>query len=173
MSVDFSPIAIFRTLERHGVRYIVIGGVAGNLHGSSVVTNDTDVCYDRDRENLIRLAAALRELEARPRGFPPDLPFILDEQTLRNGDVFTFETTRGPFDCLATPQPTNGYAQLEANSALVEIADDLEVRLCSLDDLIRMKRAAGRAKDLFALEHLEELQRLIRENNFGENAPNS
>jgi len=163
MSADFSPIAIFRALERHAVRYVVIGGVAGNLHGSSVVTNDTDICYQRDRKNLALLAAALRDLDARPRGFPPDLPFILDEQTLRNGDVFTFDTIHGPFDCLATPQPTNGYAQLEANSMDVEIADDLTVKLCSLDDLIRMKRAAGRAKDLFALEHLEELQRLITE----------
>jgi hypothetical protein len=169
MSAEFSPLAIFTALNRHGVRYVVIGGVAATLHGSSVVTNDTDICYQRDRENLARLVAALNELEARPRGFPPGLPFILDEHTLRNGDVFTFDTIHGPFDCLGTPQPTNGYPHLEANAVDAEVAPGIVVRFSSLDDLIRMKRAAGRPKDLFGVEHLEELKRLIQEADSSEN----
>jgi hypothetical protein len=159
----FDPIRILAKLQEHDVQYVVIGGLAGNLHGSPVMTYDLDICYQRDRDNLRRLAAALRELHARLRDVAEEVPFILDEHTLRNGDSFTFETPLGDFDCLGTPSGTTGYKQLAAAGTTVELEPGLNVRYCSLGDLIRMKRAAGRAKDLIALEHLEELQRLINE----------
>jgi hypothetical protein len=160
MTNDFRPLQILETLNRNGVQYVVIGGIAATLHGSSMMTNDLDICYRRDRENLVRLAAALKELQARPRHLPADVHIVLDDHTLRNGDLFTLETVAGDFDCLGTPQGTTGFGELHAAAADAEIAPNLIVRLCSLDHLIRMKRAAGRPKDLLALEFLEELQRL-------------
>jgi hypothetical protein len=127
------------------------------------VTNDLDVCYSGEASNLEMMATALRELEARLRGAPVDLPFIIDARTLRNGDTFTFETVAGAFDIARTPAGTSGFAELAATAQNVALEEDLTVAVASLDDLMRMKRAAGRPKDRIELEVLaalkEELER--------------
>lgn len=156
---SFDPLGALRALTRHGVRYVLIGGYAGTVRGWALITGDVDVCYARDTENLEHLAAALRELEARLRGpgVPDDLPFVLDATTLRNGDTFTFETDLGNLDVLGTPSGTRGFDDLDASATSVDV-EGLVVRVTSLDDLIRMKRAAGRPKDLIQLEHLGALR---------------
>ena len=88
----FSPLSLLGTLARHEVRFIVIGGIAGNAHGSTTATLDLDVCYERDNANLRCLVAALRELKVTLRGAPPGLPFKADERAVRNGSNFTFDT---------------------------------------------------------------------------------
>jgi hypothetical protein len=163
MNVEFDPIAILEALDRHGVDYVVIGGLAATLLGSPMHTNDLDICYKRDRANFVKLAAALRDLSARPRGIPDELPFVLDDHTLRNGDLFTLQTPFGAFDCLGTPSGTSGYAQLAAAATNAPISATLTVPICSIDDLIVMKRTAGRPKDLIAIEHLEAIKDLARE----------
>jgi hypothetical protein len=145
------------TLTRLGVRFVLIGGYAAIVRGSPVLTGDIDICYARDDENLGRLASALRELRATPRGAPAGLPFQLDEQTLKAGDSFTFSTKLGDLDIIGTPAGTDGYPQLEANAEDVEV-DGMTVRVASLDDLMRMKRSAGRPKDLIQLEWLAALR---------------
>ena len=91
----FDPVTALRTLLDHDVRFVLIGGFAGALRGSPLITGDLDICYARDDANLERLAEALRSLEARLRGAPPDVPFLLDARTLRAGDLFTFSTSVG------------------------------------------------------------------------------
>ena len=153
----FDPLLALRTLVDHEVRFVLIGGYAGALRGSPVITGDVDVCYARDDENLARLAEALRSLDARLRGAPPDVPFRLDARTLRAGDHFTFSTSAGALDILGTPSGTNGFADLDGN-ATDEIVDGLTIRVVSIEDLIRMKRAAGRTKDRIALEWLSAVR---------------
>ena len=164
MTLVFEPDAILRTLVRHGVRFVVVGGLAGNIRGSADVTNDLDICYARDEENLKRLADSLRELGAHLRVAPEpnaDLPFQLDAATLKAGDTFTFATEHGDLDVLATPRGTEGFEDLDRSATFVELSDGLSVRVASIDDLIRMKRAAGRTKDLLQLEHLAALREEI------------
>jgi hypothetical protein len=158
----FEPLEALRVLNAHGLRFVLIGGFAAVIRGSPVITGDLDLCYARDDENLERLAEALRELKATLRGAPPDLPFLLDAQTLKNGDHFTFSTRAGPLDCLGTPAGTAGFQDLDGD-ATDEDLDGLTVRVASLDDLIRMKRAAGRTKDRIALEWLGNLREELEE----------
>ncbi|MGH2557354.1 MAG: hypothetical protein ACRDHO_16840 [Actinomycetota bacterium] len=153
----FDPLKALRVLKEHDVRFILIGGLAASIRGSPVITGDLDLCYARDDGNLRTLASALSELEAKLRGAPDDVPFQLDARSLKNGDHFTFRTSAGPLDCLGTPAGTAGYRDLDA-AASDEDVDGLTVRVAGLEDLIRMKRAAGRAKDKVALEWLGALR---------------
>ena len=153
----FEPLLALRTLVDHGVRFVLIGGYAGALRGSPVITGDVDVCYARDDENLARLAEALGSLAARLRGAPPDAPFRLDARTLRAGDHFTLSTSAGPVDILGTPSGTKGFPDLDPN-ATDEVVDGVTIRVASIEDLIRMKRAAGRPKDRIELEWLSAVR---------------
>jgi hypothetical protein len=153
----FDPLAVLRTLVDDGVRFVLIGGFAAAIRGSPVITGDIDICHDRGDDNLEHLAAALGKLAATFRGAPSDVPFRPDARTLKAGDHFTFATNEGPLDCLGTPAGTDGFADLDP-SATDEDLDGLVVRVASVDDLIRMKRAAGRPQDLIAVEWLAALR---------------
>jgi predicted nucleotidyltransferase len=153
----FEPLAVLRALSDGGVAFVLIGGVAARLHGSPSLTRDIDICYARDADNLERLVQVLRSLHARLRGVEDEVPFLLDARTLRAGANFTFVTDLGDVDILAVPPGVEGYDDLASAATEVDL-DGTTVLLVSLDDLIRMKRAAGRAKDRAELEILEALR---------------
>jgi len=163
MTASFDPLRALRAFLTRGVRFILIGGVAARAWGSPTITNDLDICYERSAVNCASLAEALRELQATLRGAPEGLPFQLDAASIRMGDSFTFETTAGALDCLGTPAGTTGFEDLLRNASEVRLDGDVLVYICSLDDLLRMKRAADRPKDRIEVEILsavkEELER--------------
>lgn len=149
----FDPLQILKTLHRHDVRFVIIGGIAGRLWGSTTVTNDLDICYGRDRVNLEAVAAALRELKAKLRGVDRDVPFIIDARTFQLGDSLTFTTTAGNLDCLGSPAGSGGYDALARTATEMDVGG-VTVLVASIEDLIQMKRAAGRPKDLIEVEVL-------------------
>jgi hypothetical protein len=131
-------------LRAGGVDFVVVGGVALVLRGSSRVTLDLDLCYARDLGNLRRLAAALAPFHPRLRGTPPDLPFLWDERTLASGLNFTLTTDLGDLDILGEVAGFGGYAQVSAGASEL-VVGDASIRVMDLDTLERSKRAAGRA----------------------------
>ncbi|MDP9405366.1 MAG: hypothetical protein M3O86_02025 [Actinomycetota bacterium] len=155
--MTYDPLAAVAALSGHGVRYVVIGGVAAVSQGSPIVTTDLDVCYDRSRDNLERLAAALRELHAHPRGAPDGLPLRLDADTLAAGDCFTFATDAGPLDVFGTLAGARGYDDLRSRAVAVDLGG-FSVLAAAVDDLIAMKQASGRPKDATHVMHLEALR---------------
>jgi predicted nucleotidyltransferase len=146
-------------LERHGVAFVVIGGQAAALHGSPLATFDVDLCYQRTRVNLERLAAALAELHPSLRGAPADLPFRLDAYSLALGANFTFDTDAGPLDLLAWVEPLGSYEELLPQAERM-LLGSLALDVIGLDDLIAIKRHLGRPKDLASLAQLEALRDL-------------
>ena len=155
---DFDPLRALHVLVKHGVRFIVVGGVAGRVLGSPAITNDLDICYERRTENYEALVGALRELGAELRVEPPGLPFQLDARSIKQGDCFTFVTVAGDLDCLGTPSGTRGYADLLQHATEEDLGEGLRVLVASIDDLLRMKRAAGRPKDRIAVEILSAVK---------------
>jgi hypothetical protein len=155
--IAFDPLQALRVLNEHGVRFVIIGGLATGLRGAAYTTFDLDICYRRDPANNQALAIALRELGATLRGAPAGLPFQLDARTIALGDSFTFDTTAGALDCLGTPAGTQGYDDLMRNASEMDI-NGVPAFVASIDDLLRMKRTAARVKDRAAIDLLEALK---------------
>ena len=156
--IDFR--AILQLLNDAQVRYVVVGGLAMHLHGANNFTVDVDVSYARDTQNVTALVQALATKHARLRGVPEDLPFVLDTRTFRNVLNLTLETDLGDLDLLGEAAGVDSFEALWERSVRMDL-DDLSVHVASLDDLIAMKRAAGRPKDREHLLQLEALRRLL------------
>ncbi|MBA3854628.1 MAG: hypothetical protein C0503_09440 [Gemmatimonas sp.] len=148
----FDPARLVRVLAEHDVRYVLIGAVAARLAGYPLATYDTDLTPERSPENLTRLAAALRALDARVYtvSVPEGLPFDCSPQALARAEVWNLVTTVGRVDVLFSPAGSGGYADL-AQSAETFDVNDVPVSAASLPSLIKMKEAAGRPKDLQAV----------------------
>src|SRR5947199_2122071 len=91
---------VVQCFHDHGVRFIVVGGWAAIIHGAARTTNDVDVVYARDADNIRNLVAALRPQHPYLRGAPPGLPFRWDEHTVQAGLNFTLTTSLGDLDLL-------------------------------------------------------------------------
>ncbi len=159
---EFRPGSLLQRLAEAGVDFTVVGGFAAVVHGFTGITRDLDICYLGDEANLARLGKVLVALDARLRGVAEDVPFVPDGRTLRRTTILTLDTRDGPLDLLVDPSGSPGYAALAANALRIDWAG-ATIKVASLPDLIAMKRAAGRPKDLLAVEELEAIQRLLRE----------
>jgi len=166
---DFDPVGLLSILHNHGVRFVVVGGIAARLHGAPLVTEDVDVTPDRSQRNLVALSATLVDLDARLRTVaePEGVPFPIDPDMLASASSWALTTTHGDLDIMFEPAGTRGYADLAADASAIRISTDpiLEVPVASLRDVIRSKEAAGRDKDRAALpllrRTLEERDRHI------------
>ena len=153
--------SILECLDRHGVNYVVIGGVAAMLQDVPIPeTLDVDVVPERRAENLKAVAAALGEMDARLRvpGDPDGVAIPLDERTFKNISTLTFVTRFGPLNIFFEPSGAPSYAELQQN-ALVLKHFSIEIAVASLDDLMAMKRTTGREKDAAHLAILLEYKR--------------
>jgi predicted nucleotidyltransferase len=128
------------TLVGAGVEFIIIGGVAGILHGSARATYDVDLVYSRDEQNIQQLASVLAAHNPYLRNAPEGLPFVWDSKTIRHGLNFTLTTTIGDIDV-----------------AIDIEAFDVCFKCIDLPTLIRIKEAAGRPKDREAIAELRVL----------------
>jgi hypothetical protein len=149
--------SLLEVLSVADVEFIVVGGLAAAAHGSSRVTQDIDVVYARTPANLDRLVRALTPLRPYLRGAPPGLPFSWSAETVRRGLNFTLSTSLGDIDLLGEITGGGGYDALLSHSIRLELFGRT-CRCLDLPTLIRVKRAAGRPKDLDAIAELEALE---------------
>ena len=149
---------LLAVLNRHGVAFVLIGGLAAVYHGSPFPTEDADITPDTNGANLIRLAAALRELNARVRTerTPEGVPFVCDADSLAAAHTWNLVTEAGDLDISFRPSGTQGYSDLRRDAVTTEIYD-VTVQIASLADVIRSKQAANRAKDQRVLPTLREI----------------
>lgn len=151
---EFRPRALLDHLVAGRVDFVVIGGLARILHGGATITRDLDITYAADPDNLDRLRSTLVTLDARPR-----LSTVPDREAER---TVALDTRDGRLDLVAAPDGSPPYEQLRERALRADL-HEIEIRVASLADLIAMKKAAGRPKDLVAVEELEAIQRLQRE----------
>jgi hypothetical protein len=158
---DFRPTSLLAELARAEVDFVVVGGVAVVLQASPRFTRDLDICYAVDRANLERLGGLLVSLDARLRGIEEDVPFVPDARTLRRAQMLTLTTREGNLDLLVDPPGSPGYAALRRRADLMAF-DGASIRVASLEDLLSMKRAAGRPQDEIDVESLEIARSRLR-----------
>jgi predicted nucleotidyltransferase len=151
--------ALLGRLARAAVDFVVVGGVAVAFQGYGRATKDLDITYATDRENLVRLGDVLVALHARVRGVADDVPFVADERTLARTRLLTLDTDDGSLDLLADPPGAPPYATMRARADRVDL-DGIVVAVAALEDLLAMKRAAGRPQDLIDIDALEVARRL-------------
>ena len=163
MPAEFRPTTLLGRLATAGVDFVVIGGVAVVAQASPRFTKDLDITYDAlDATNLELLAGVLADVRATLRGITEDVPFVPDARALRQTEILTLDTIDGPLDLLRNPEGCPPYADLRDRSD-VAMLDGHEVRIASIDDLLSMKRAAGRPQDLIDIESLDVARRLLDE----------
>lgn len=157
-SAPFDAPAILAALDRHRVDYVLVGGYAAQLHGAARPTTDIDVTPATTTANLTRLVAALRELDAgvRVEGIPEGLPFETSAAALAGMLALNLRTPHGDLDLTFTPSGTTGFDDL-VRTAQRRTVHGTEIRVAAIEDIIRSKEAAGRAKDFDALPELRRL----------------
>jgi predicted nucleotidyltransferase len=149
---------LFRTLAEHGVDYLVIGGVAAQVHGRRRTTRDLDVTPAPDSENFKRLAAALVALDARPTELGASAPTPTAEQLQLAAIVPPLTTHHGELHILNDVPGATDYAGMLTRALTTEL-DGIPVRIVAVDDLIRMKQATGRPSDIEDIEAITEVAR--------------
>jgi len=161
---ELRPDEILATLDRHEVRYVLIGGLAAILHGAAHVTTDVDIVPEEDRGNLDRLSAALHELNARVRvsGEAEGIPFGHDGASLSRVRIWDLVTDLGNIDITFVPSGTRGYDDLRRAMEPMTVRG-IEVPVAALADVIRSKEAADRERDRAILPVLRALLERQRE----------
>jgi hypothetical protein len=157
----FDPKHLITALHLNQVRYVIIGGIAAEIHGAEQKTGDFDICYDRSSDNLDAIISAISELHPKLRGknLPESLPFQFDSQTLKSGLNFTLRTDAGDLDLLGFVQGLGEFQ--DAFDASEEILlYEIPCRVLKIDPLIATKRAANREKDRAMILELEAIKSL-------------
>jgi hypothetical protein len=159
---------VLQLLDRHAVRYVVVGGLAATVHGAARVTFDIDLVPEWTDDNLGRLAAALREADAElhTTGVKDPVPYSIDAQSLRQFEVSTWRTRLGDLDVIrGTPKGWRGalagYEELRSRAHRRE-AFGVPILVADLDDVIESKQALAREPDLVALPELHRLRERLR-----------
>ncbi|MGB2711601.1 MAG: nucleotidyl transferase AbiEii/AbiGii toxin family protein [Conexibacter sp.] len=140
---------ILSDLNRVGVRYVLIGGIALIRHGVVRMTRDIDVVLEPGNDNIERVRALIAEWGAtRPDGSP------IPDDTIATGKSIHLSTPHGHIDLLAEQAPPLTFAELILRADVRKV-DGVEAPICSLADLVALKRTASRERDLADLSELE------------------
>lgn len=159
---------VFKAFYQEKVKYLVVGGLAVNLHGVPRITYDIDIIISTDRDNVLKLNRTLRDL-----GYVPRLPVnpddMADEKTLkdwienRNMKAFSFyhkKENRKVVD-IVLGHPLD-FTEAFHRSAIRKVGD-IEIYVASIDDMLSMKKVSNRPKDLSDMEMLKEAQKIMEQ----------
>lgn len=153
------PLRLLEALIEARAEVVLVGGLAAVLHGSSIVTQDIDLCYRRDEDACRVLLRALRPFE--PEIFPlRSEPIPLEPSLLQSHSILHLRTNAGRVDLLAEVPGLGRYEDFARDAEAVHL-DNGEIATLTLEQLITSKTAMGRAKDRDHLDVLLELRRRV------------
>ena len=150
----FDPYGVLQALDRHRVKYVVVGGFARVLQGTEEITRGIDIVPSVRADNLSRLDKALQEIHAKPTGAHELQP--LELRALEQ-PVLDLTTDHGELKVITTPIGTQGYDDLRRAARREPLGRGVRPEVASIGDLARMSTALGTERDL---SHVRQLRRL-------------
>ena len=147
---------LIERLAGANIDFVIVGGFAGMLHGSSLVTRDLDVCAVLSAENVERLRDTFRDLHPKHRFTTQKFSFLDNPEpgvALKN---LYLETDFGPIDFLGEIKGIGDFERVHSASIEIELFGR-RCRVISIEDLIQAKEALGREKDLLAAKELRTI----------------
>jgi hypothetical protein len=157
--------ALLQTLRRHSVEFVLIGGLAVAAHGYVRATDDVDVVPKPERENRRRLYEAMKTVEAQPVELgdfrPEELPVPFSPEGLDEGGNWALRTRAGRIDVLQWVSGIESFEELHARAVEVDLPGVGAVLVAGYEDLLAMKRAAGRPVDERDIAALEDVRRAL------------
>ncbi len=156
-----STLDLLKRLNDHGVKYVLVGGMACVIHGSQMVTQDVDICALLNRENLLGLLSALAGIHPRFRTTRNLRPLPDEVEKLEGFKNLYLLTDLGQLDVLSEITGVGEYAEVEQHTIPVDL-DGVPCRVLDLDTLITAKRAMNSPKDRQAVIELEAIRERVR-----------
>lgn len=147
---------LLQRLSDAGIEFVVVGGVAAVLHGSSMVTRDLDVCASLDGENLQKLRDAFRDLHPVHRIGAARHSFLEVPEPGASLNNRYLQTDLGALDLLGSITGIGGFDQVRESTVEVELFGRT-VKVLALEALIRSKESVGRPKDLLSATELRAI----------------
>jgi hypothetical protein len=145
------------------IPFVIVGGFAGMLHGSSLVTRDLDVCALLTTEIVEKLRHGLRELNPTHR-FTPERPsFLKDTDDNAGWKNLYLQTDIGPVDILSSITGVGDFERVNSSAITIQLFGR-DIRVISIEDLISAKETLGREKDRLAAKELRAIKERIDRN---------
>lgn len=147
---------LLQRLSDAKIDFVIVGGFAAMLHGSSLLTRDLDVCAVLTAENLDKLRDVFRDLHPVHRMAPQRLSFLDNPDPGVPLNNLYLQTDLGPLDLLSTITGVGDFERVRTASIQVELFGQ-SVNVMAIEDLIQAKQALGREKDWLAVKELKAI----------------
>jgi hypothetical protein len=155
---------LIERLKKGGVKFVLVGGFAGVVHGCTYVTQDIDICCNFSTNNLITLQKALKDLHPVHRMTPKRLKLKLTAENCNQFKNLYLDTDIGQLDCLASIQGLGDYEDVENLSEIRNLGGGLRIHVLTIDSLIKARKAMNRPRDKEAILQLEAIKKMQKKN---------
>lgn len=150
---DDDVLQLLQSLIRHNVKFLLVGGMAGVVHGHIRTTQDMDLWLKSDAKNKINLIHALEENEVAGASYLKDVPLIFGWTSVAVGK-YGFTLDMG--------YSLKAFRDVDFDAcyqrAIDVLFDGVSFKVIRLNDLITEKLAAGRPKDIGDAEELIKIK---------------
>lgn len=159
-----SFLKLIERLIKGGVKFVLVGGFAGVVHGCTYVTQDVDICCDFSPDNLLTLQKTLKDLHPVHRMTPQRLKLKLTAENCARFKNLYLDTDIGQIDCIGCVQGLGTYENLKPLSEIRDIGGGLRIRVLTVDSLIKARKAMNRPHDKEAVLQLEAIKKMRKKN---------
>ena len=162
MKGDF--LNLIERLKKGGVKFVIVGGFAGVVHGCTYVTQDIDICCDFSVANLLALQKALKDQNPVHRMTPQRLKLNLTAENCTQLKNLYLDTDIGQIDCLDSIDGLGDYEDVKKLSEIRDLGDGLRISVLTIDSLIKARKTMNRPRDKEAVLQLEAIKKMQKKN---------
>ncbi|MES2768211.1 MAG: nucleotidyltransferase [Bdellovibrionota bacterium] len=151
---------LLERLLKNNIDFVLVGGFASVLHGSTLVTQDLDICVAMADEEIDKLRQALKDLNPIHRMNPnAKISFMEQPKDLSNIKNIYLKTNLGILDIMSELPPVGNFEVIKKNAIEINLYN-YKCKVISLEDLIKIKESMTRPKDRETLNHLKQIQKM-------------